>query len=76
MKCTDCDEGLMPRPQLRLYAINLSAAIAGDSLTAEQRSAFACYSLLMVGELGTRCRGCADARIMAGVTAMAEKAAP
>ena len=76
MKCADCDGGLMPRPQLRLQAIRLAAAIAsGEQLSPPHRASFACYGLLLVGELGTRCEVCAHARVMAGVEELAGRAA-
>jgi hypothetical protein len=61
----------MPRASVRKRAITLAANIAGDEYSPEQRAAFACFGLLLVGELATRCESCATARLMTGVTTMA-----
>lgn len=71
MKCEDCDGGLLPRTALRTRAVNLAAALAGGDHTAEQRSAFAIYALMSVGQLATRCSDCTDKRLMEGVAKVA-----
>lgn len=71
MKCADCDGGLMPRPSVRRRAIGLAASIGGPEYSPAQRSAFACFGLLLIGELSTRCEDCATRRLLSGVSAMA-----
>jgi len=75
MKCTDCGGGLMSRAALRMRAVNLARAVADNKTwTPDQRAMFACHSLLMVAELGTRCAECANARLMEGASIIAARA--
>jgi len=71
MKCDDCNRATAPRASVRARAVDLATHIAAEDYSPAQRDAFACFGLLLLGELATRCERCAMARIMDGITAVA-----
>ena len=71
MSCADCDRALTTRASLRTRAAKLAADVTTAGYSPEQRAAFACFGLLLLGELATRCEGCATTRLMVGITAVA-----
>ena len=76
MKCaaTTCTRSVLTREQLRQRAVMWATSIEGERNTPDSRAAFACFGLLLVGELAIRCETCATERVMTGVTAVASVA--
>lgn len=75
MKCRDCERSAPTRNEIRDRAIMWAASIEGDSSGADTRAAFACFGLLLMGELAVRCDPCATQRVMDGVSTVGAGAA-
>ena len=71
MKCADCDRLLLSREAVRERAIGWAADVKDEP--DDKRAGFACFGLLLMAELLTRCDACAPIRVMTGAELVAAK---
>ena len=70
-KCADCDGPLLTREAVRERGIGWAADVKDEP--ADKRAGFACFGLLLMAELLTRCDACAPIRVMTGAELVAAK---
>lgn len=71
MTCADCDRELLTREAVRKRAIGWAADVKDEP--AAERAGFACFGLLLMAELLTRCDACAPIRVMTGAELVAAR---
>ena len=71
MECVDCKARLLTREAIRARAIAWAADVQGEP--PDKGAGFACFGLLLMAELLTRCDACAPIRVMTGAELVAAK---